>query len=670
MKLLSFQVTNFRSINDSTAVDVSDRTALVGRNESGKSSLLRVLASLKPPGDPIVFTLTRDFPRDRKRSDFDESLQVLRTDWELSDAEQVEFSAMYPRATGTTTVSVARDFAAELTWDFVEAQFPDVVQPALAGYRVAQQAVADAETSSSSEVGGAASSALAPLKVAIFAQPDDSSWGDDVLTALTTFKTAYAATGLPSSGTLDKALADIERAGKIVAQDNALWSKARTWLKARIPTFVYLDDWDDVPGQYVISQYIQRVANNQQNGSDRMFTKLLKVADLNASELQTLATTVHEERKLLTDRASRVFTRTIRELWTDRRITVDFAVDGDHFDVLVKDDDTDALVPLDERSRGFRWYLSFFVVFAADTQDGDKTNAILLLDEPGLFLHSTAQGNLLRYFESLPNQIMYSTHSPFMIDPDRLDAVRTVNLVEGAGTTVTNDPTGDPNTLFPLQAALGYDLTQTLFVGTNNLVVEGVTDFWYLSSVSGYLTGQNRTGLDARIAITPAGGAQKTPYMVALLTSQKLRVVVLFDSEPGTERTANDLVRDRLIRSDGVIFVGKSFESYRKHADIEDLLGDESYLDLVREAYAKELSGKTLSLNANIPRVVARVEEAFRQTDIKFAKARPASLWMRKMATEPEAALSAEATCRFERLFKLVNAAVAKMKTADRKAFA
>lgn len=293
----------------------------------------------------------------------------------------------------------------------------------------------------------------------------------------------------------------------------------------------------------------------------------------------------------------------------------------------------------------------------------------MLLDEPGLFLHATAQANLLRYFETLPNQIVYSTHSPFMIDPERMDSVRTVNLVEGAGTTVTNDPTGDPNTLFPLQAALGYDLTQTLFVGTKNVVVEGVTDFWYLSTASGYLNAQGRTGLDTGIVITPAGGAQKTPYMVALLTSQKLRVVVLFDSEPKTEHTAKDLMRERLIRSDSILFVGQSFDPERKHADIEDLLDDDVYLGLVREAYAKEIAGKTLTLNDNIPRIVARVGDAFQQAGLEFTKTRPASLWMRKMATDPAAVLPGTAVAQFERLFISVNAAVAKMEVAGRQAF-
>ena len=258
------------------------------------------------------------------------------------------------------------------------------------------------------------------------------------------------------------------------------------------------------------------------------------------------------------------------------------------------------------------------MTFAADTQGGDKAGAVLLLDEPGLFLHATAQGNLLRFTDTLPNPIVYSTHSPSMIDPERLESIRTVNLVEGTGTTVTSDPTGDANTLFPIQAALGYSLTQTLFVGTKNVVVEGVTDYWYISVASEHLLVNGQRGLQKGIVITPAGGAQKAPYMVALLTSQKVRVVVLFDSEPRTQRTAKELMQDRLIRSEGVLFVGDSFDPVRGAADIEDLLDEDTYIALVKEAYTKELTGKTMQLNPKVPRMVARVEAAFEQLGLEF----------------------------------------------------
>jgi ABC-type cobalamin/Fe3+-siderophores transport system ATPase subunit len=668
MKLSSFRVTNFRSINDSSPIEAGNRTVLVGRNESGKTSLLRVLASLNPPGKPAVFTHARDFPRDRKRSDFKDSLRVLETEWTFSDEEQSKFAELYPKGANAKTVTLSRDYAGQRAWSFAQLSIAALATPAHQYLREAEKALTNADKKSPGLLVATDTSREA-LKAAVVAQPDDATWGAAVLAQISALRAAYTGSGAGPNVTLEKALANLETTATVIAKDTELWTTAQKWLAGLIPRFVYLDEWEEVPGHYVMSQYLSRVASATETESDRMFGKLLKVADLDAAELQKLATAVHEERKLLTDRAGRVMTRTIRDLWTDRQITVDFSVDGDHFDVLVKDADTDALVPLDERSRGFRWYFSFFVTFAADTQGGDKAGAVLLLDEPGLFLHATAQGNLLRFFDTLPNPIVYSTHSPFMIDPERLESIRTVNLVEGTGTTVTSDPTGDANTLFPIQAALGYSLTQTLFVGTKNVVVEGVTDYWYISVASEHLAASGRRGLQTGIVITPAGGAQKAPYMVALLTSQKVRVVVLFDSEPKTQRTAKELMQDRLIRSDGVLFVGNSFDPVRAAADIEDLLDEDAYVALVKEAYKKELTGKTLQLNPKVPRVVVRVEAAFAELGLDFFKTRVASLWVRKMASAPDAVWSDGTASRFEKLFDLVNGAVTKIENANRAPF-
>ena len=229
-------------------------------------------------------------------------------------------------------------------------------------------------------------------------------------------------------------------------------------------------------------------------------------------------------------------------------------------------------VNLNERSRGLDWFISFYITFSADTKGGSSQNAILLLDEPGLYLHALSQGDLLRHFAAdFDNQIIYTTHSPFMVPTENLDAIRTVSIDQETGTTVSNDPAGDSRTLFPIQAALGYSLSQSLFVGPNNLIVEGVTDFWMLSSASSYLESLGKTGLPDDLTLTPAGGAQKIPYMVALLTSERLQVLVLFDEEKQSRTTRDELVKAKLIRDNNIVFVTEGFDAAGKpaEADIE-----------------------------------------------------------------------------------------------------
>ena len=207
---------------------------------------------------------------------------------------------------------------------------------------------------------------------------------------------------------------------------------------------------------------------------------------------------------------------------------------------------------------------------------------------------------------------------------------------------------------------MGYDLAQSLFVGPNNIVVEGVTDFWMLSATSSYLIDQGRTGLDSKLTITPSGGAQKVHYMVALLTSENLNVLVLLDDEKDAKATRDDLIKGKLIRSDNVVFVSDAFEISPKEADIEDLLDPKVFDDLVRKAYAKELKGKKLELNGHIPRIARRYEQAFEALGVDFHKTRPARLFLQKMADDPSSVLPSDSLDRFERLFKAINGALSK----------
>jgi hypothetical protein len=116
MKLKTFQITNFRSINDSGPVTADKVTSLVGRNESGKSNLLLALRTLNPPGGPVDLNRIKDFPRHRRLSECTDDTPVVSTTWELDATEQAELSGMFPRASGITHVNIGRDYKASTRW--------------------------------------------------------------------------------------------------------------------------------------------------------------------------------------------------------------------------------------------------------------------------------------------------------------------------------------------------------------------------------------------------------------------------------------------------------------------------------------------------------------------------------------------------------------------------
>lgn len=189
-----------------------------------------------------------------------------------------------------------------------------------------------------------------------------------------------------------------------------------------------------------------------------------------------------------------------------------------------------------------------------------------------------------------------------------------------------------------------------------------MTDFWVLSAVSEYLADKRLTSLESDLTITPVGGAQKVQYMVALLTAEEQKVLVLLDFEKESEATREELVKSKLIDERSVLFMTEAFGTTPpKEADLEDLLDQAVYEATVRECYAKELAGKELKPNENIPRVAKRMELALRQVGVEFHKTRPTRLLLNKMKTDPAAALTPESQERFERMFKLINDKMARL---------
>ena len=157
--------------------------------------------------------------------------------------------------------------------------------------------------------------------------------------------------------------------------------------------------------------------------------------------------------------------------------------------------------------------------------------------------------------------------------------------------------------------------------------------------------------------------------MVALLTSESLNVLVLLDTERDSKATKDELLKTKLIRDHNVVFVSEAFTSPPNEADIEDLLDPAIYEALVRESYAAELKGKTLPLNAKIPRVAKRIEAGFADLGIPFHKTRPTRLFLKKMASEPEKVVPDQSLERFEALFALVNGRLDKQVARNAKPF-
>lgn len=669
---------NFRSINDSGPVSVGKLTSLVGRNESGKSNLLLGLLTLNPPGGMKDLNKIKDFPRHRRLSECTDDTPVVSTEWELSDEEQAELAAKFPRAAGVTQVQIKRLYKAQARNVTLAGLKPLAFAAADVVSRLRKiKPILEAAAEKLLEEGqsAVAKAAIAKFGTDLAATGNPVDWAQASEPSLANLRRAMASVGVTLPDREDGLLGELEELAADIKADEPAYAAACSWIESRMPIFVYVAEYPELTGHQNISEFISKKASNQLTEVDRNYEKMCKVAGLDPQQLHDLFNAGdHEIRNQLANRAGAVVTGELRRLWKDRELKVRFSPDAQHLDTFVADPNSvyDVEVNLDERSRGLKWFFSFYITFSADTNGGSADNAVLLLDEPGLYLHALSQGDLLRHFASdFKNQIIYTTHSPFMVPTENLDAIRTVNIDEDAGTTVTDTPTGDSRTLFPLQMALGFSLSQSLFVGPDNLVVEGVTDYWILSSVSEHLAGLKKQSMPKSLTITPAGGAQKVGYMVALLTSERLRVLVLLDEEKQARATHGELVKSKLIRGDDIVFVSSGFPAAQApaEADIEDLLEPSVFDALVQESYKAELKGKKLSLNGKIPRIVKRYEEAFAAIGLEFHKTRPARLFLSKIGGDANAVMPAPAVERFEALFAKIAEMHAKISARGAKPF-
>jgi hypothetical protein len=467
------------------------------------------------------------------------------------------------------------------------------------------------------------------------------------------------------------------------------YRKQRPTLKAidllHTPKFFYTSHYDRMSGEISVA----KLQDDKQHGrtvtpGDQIFLDFLEYAGTSIAELQ--ASTRLEELKAKCQGASNDITDEIFEFWSQNdalAVNIELAQglrddpppfnSGTVAKIRINNAHHKVDVPLSERSAGFVWFFSFLAQFKQMRKKAP--GAIILLDEPGLTLHGKAQADLLRYIieRLLPqHQVIYSTHSPFMVPADRLEDVRVVeDVVERdernrpvvKGTKVSADVlTVDKDTLFPLQAHLGYEVTQTLFVGANTLLVEGPSDILYLQVASHALKARKREGLDPRWTMCPSGGIDKVQSFASLFSGKGINIAALCDYGNGDKSKVQRLRTSQILKSEGILvatdYTGKN------ESDIEDFFSPELFADIVNGAYG--LNGKAVlkasdfTKEGSLERQVKQAEALFNLMDSstpEFDHFTPASWLLNNHDLLSKDSLPVnESLDRFEQAFKALNA--------------
>ena len=652
MKLIKAHVTNFRSAEDSGEFSVYQVTCLVGKNEAGKSAILLALAALNPhPSTPAVFDKERDYPRRyltayAERHEGEEAIAVS-TEWQLTNSELAEVAAELGQGVLTDpVVTIQREYGAKAAEIDLNINLQAAIDNALSNCGFDETQIASLRTSKQ----------LKELTEKLSGLPAPTPDQQKLLERLTAY--------------------------------GSFTARTRNIVRGFLPSFMYFSNYDRMDGAVQFQQLQQlkasgQLAQDEYSGS-RLFLEFMEYAGVPLEEILNVTTFETFNAKL--QGASNNITDQILEYWTQNpdlevRVGVSEGKAGDKapfnagtvgrariYNQLHRVD-----TPFSERSAGFVWFFSFLVKFAQVKSSGKSV--LLLLDEPGLTLHGKAQADLLRYFDEKlapHHQIIYSTHSPFMVAPDKLMSARVVEdqvAMQGTrrvsnGTKVREDVlSNDPDTLFPLQGALGYEITQSLFIGKNILLVEGASDILYLHALSTALKSRKRVGLDSRWTICPTGGIGNVKAFVSLFGGNKLDITVLADHTKQDTKKLEELRRSEVLKA-GRVFTMSQFTG-KEESDIEDIFDDDLFTMIVNSAYElagkNKLTAKSLGdADARTVRLVKKAEAAFKvmpETIPMFDHFTPSAWLIRNLAVLDGGKKEIEITLdRAEALFTALNA--------------
>lgn len=607
MRISRLHVRDFLSLKDTGEVSFdASTTLLLGKNENGKTNLLlalesfdreaqydaedlcrysetreRVIQGELPGSEVAVVTLwfTLDSKDKRRLAEIDKSLG------QAVELEVTKYLDNHYRAKATFADGKTNELADEQWDDATHVQeIMATVEPALQSLDGQLEAHGGRHPPFAESLQAYRSAVQEfEAKIVEVASPGE---------ARATISALYQQiAGLPNQdepiqNDISAARAQFERIQQEMAAASAAAGQTEGKLLEILPRFVYFDDVDLLEDEVNIDQFL---ADPTQS---KTLANLVTLAGLDVARLHQQDV---RDRDAATEEASAEITGLVNKSWTQERISVTLNADGTSLFVVVKDETGGRDRP-SKRSKGFQWYLGFYINFNAGSKT-ELTDTVLLLDDPGVYLHPSGQRDLLKTIAQLAktNQFVIATHSPFLIDREHLERIRIVERRgEGQGSKVKEKwHESEQDAFEPIRAALGLTIGDSLFTTLSNIVVEGQSDYYILSGMSHVCERLGRPHVDlADVAILAVGGASNVPYWVSLIFKQKLRVVGLLD-EDSAGRKASKLMVNVLGTESGFVWTLKDFgTSACTDVELEDLVDSDFYHAAFEQAYVEILKAK------------------------------------------------------------------------------
>ncbi len=639
IKLKNVVINKYKSFLEKQEIEIEDGvTRIVGKNESGKTALLEAMAKFNyfdPKDKTFTFNSTNDYPRGelkRYQQEYpNEDFDVITCIFELSDDLLNQISEDVGKEVFTSkSIIVAKTYNNIKRFYNVSTNTKKFIEQFLQNYTLEDSIKQELIKSNSLEE-------LAEKLKEI----------EELTDAYKELKTKYIDS--PKTDSEDKLVSYI----------------ISEYIIPNLPEFLYFDEYYSLPGTINLQKFLNGQVDDTFTKEQNDITKaLFELSNIDIKKV--MDSNNYEDFIAELEATSNNITDKLLEYWTtNKNLEINFEIQTKEntstrnfeklLQIRIKNTKHRVTLPLKNRSKGFIWFFSFLVWFS---KVQEKKNLIILLDEPGLNLHAEAQADLLKYIdkELLPRyQVIYTTHSPFMIESDKLDEVRTVydSNDSKVGSIISNAlEEKDQGTLFPLQAALGYNLAQNLYISDKNLLVEGVADLMFLTVMSGILKENNREGLNEDITIVPVGGLDKVATFISLLRGNDLNMVCLLDTfidQKGKKRL-EDLIKDKIIKEKQIKFFDQYIDRLNI-AEIEDMFEIEEYLKLFNEEFSKDytsISKEEIDINKPI---IPQINQIIQKN--RFNHYRP-SRYLTSLCVDKDY-FSESTLARFETLFKDIN---------------
>ncbi len=673
MRLRKFRVRAYRCIHDSGEINVGDLAAFVGRNESGKTTILQALTLLNKDEKVSELDLC-----DEMADELKQEIRLAEGEFDLNENEISIIKDKFPKVPEIKTLKLFRtNKNPKVQYEFTDIEVSEAENSALNSWENFCKKIKEFVDTIPNH-----------LKIQLdagFFEGSPPKTKDIFDEGMAEFNNRFHVVAMQDPQVVaewEKIYRDPESQFPRLLSGKTERNMLENFIEEEIhPRFVYFSDYKKIYGNINLNEFARDTTGRRTNTIEFVeeFDKaetvrnLCYLAELNVEELEELEDSPSKMIKYLHTASNRL-TSKLNPAWKGDPIHVDLRYNpGNIMSVVISDVHRDGTVTntglLNRRAEGFKWTFSFIVNFAAETQRAELKEAILLLDEPARNLHPTQQMGISDLLRNLAgsNQVLYATHSPFMIfdyTPGNLLVVE-LDKRKHLSRIFYDYWNADDKTLTPILYGLSRGIVESITdreIGTNSrpvIIVETMSDSMYLNAFDKFLQDPN-ISMNPLNVVTAHSKNSVLPLAI-FYKKHGYRTFVLLDNTDESRQISAQLEANSFSQAQTIFFErdGKTLESIEDYIILEDYLHavNQTYeIKLRAEGYTKLTEEEVLSKNNRgvLENLKEIWDEHYEDEWGKFEKDEITRYICEKIALEQTDFLSDKTKDRFRSLYRLI----------------